>query len=479
MVMSIDIASKPRKPVGVPGAGEWTAHTAREGSVALGGAPAPSGLVLEDLLVLVAERNGPGAVPGVEHQLNSTTTPGGRELFLQRTDAIYNPDSVYEIDRNSYYGPTPAHCDALARLGYENVNQFGGDRLKRFSGFESVIAGGVTPERLDVLAGLSTHEYQWSEWEQDAYLNAPLDGIDAIIADKGLTRPQSYLATVDLLGDAAHSARARQAIAMKIGDRGLIEADTHPLEVLAELRNNLADSRRGVRHIVGLADKGITGTHLKKYGANACAKFTGPELDGAPVSPKTIKSFLTSGIRSDLASMKALEDAGYTTGADIKAASHALGTNDTKALGAARKHATGARLALFHSATRKALTPADVRAVGALAKLKIDDPAQLGAYSAAIHRDANKFIDRDQSILAIHAAIIKAKITPERLGAMTRAGIPVTEAVKNKDTADLWAAGQPFRDAYDADQARSVSSRWAREPEAWAYTEADYAFAAG
>ncbi|HEX9088346.1 MAG TPA: hypothetical protein VF867_12550 [Arthrobacter sp.] len=477
--MSIDIASKPRKPAGVPGAGEWTARTFKEGGVALGAAPASSGLSLEDMKALVSDRNGPGAVPGFEHQLDSTTTPGGRELFLQRTDAIYNPDSAYEIDRRSYYGPTPAHCDALADLGYESVNQFAGDKLKNFGGVESVIEGRIDPERLEVLSGLSAHQFQWSDWEKDAYLNAPLDGLEAVIADKDLSRVDKYLATVDLLGDEDRSARARHAIGMKIGERGLIEADTHPLETLTELRNALPESKRNVSHIVGLADKGITGSHLKTYGANACEKFTGPELEGAPVSPKTIKSFLTSGIRPDLASMKTLEDAGYTTGADIKAASHALGTNDTKALAAARKHAAGAQLALFHGATQKNLTPADVRAVGVLGKLQVDDPAQLRPYSAAIHRAANKFIDRDQSILAIHAAIIKAKITPEQLGVMTRAGIPVTEAVKHKGTADLWAAGQPFRDTYDADQARRVASRWSREPEAWAYTEADYANPAG
>ncbi len=57
---------------------------------------------------------------------------------------------------------------------------------------------------------------------------------------------------------------------------------------------------------------------------------------------------------------------------------------------------------------------------------------------------------------------------------MTRAGIPVTEAAKHKNTEDLWAAGREFRAAWDADQASKVAGRWERETTPWAYTEETY-----
>lgn len=48
-----------------------------------------------------------------------------------------------------------------------------------------------------------------------------------------------------------------------------------------------------------------------------------------------------------------------------------------------------------------------------------------------------------------------------------------------KDTRDLWAAGQKYRDAYDAAQAKKAETKWIREAKPWAYTEADYRDTAG
>jgi hypothetical protein len=172
--------------------------------------------------------------------------------------------------------------------------------------------------------------------------------------------------------------------------------------------------------------------------------------------------------------MKTLHDAGYTSGNDLKAASQVLGTTDTKLLARARKHANGAQLSTFAAATGNKLRPEDPKAIGRLLKLGIDDPAKLRPWTAACHTRANTFINRDQSILDIHADVIKAGITPERLGAMTRAGIPVTEAAKHKDTDDLWTAGAEYRAAWDADQANKVTRRWQNEPTAWSYTEDTY-----
>jgi hypothetical protein len=277
------------------------------------------------------------------------------------------------------------------------------------------------------------------------------------------------------MGEPANSARAREALAMKIGDRGLIEADQHPLETLAGLRDALPEAKRNPMHIVGLADRGITAPVLKKYGAKACEQFTAAELEASGLEAKTVRSFLASGIRPDLAQMKILQDAGFTTGADIKAAAGAMGTNDIKVLATARKHTAGEQLALFSSATRKTLRHDDPKAIGRLNRLGITDPAQLRPYSSAIHPKANAFLDRDQSILAIHADVIKAGITPERLAKMTRAGIPVTEAAQHATTSDLWAAGKPVRDAWDKEQAWKAEKRWQKTAIPWEFTEDNFA----
>lgn len=461
-----------RQPKGIPVGGQFAATEHGESAVTLH-TPGPAPLTEEAILEAVAAHDGPGAVPGVRRRIAETTTEGGRTLFLQRCDAMYNADSPYRIDR-SVYGPTPEHCDALAALGYESVNQFDKPATKNFPGLGAVIDGRVGPERLEVLGKLSTHQHQWSAWEKSAYLNAPLEDLEQVITDKGMTRAEAYVATVDLMGNEANSARARKAISMKIGDRGLIEADSHSLEALAGLRDALPESKRNAASIVGLADRGITGPRLRTYGSKACERYSGQELEESLVAPKTIRSFLAAGFQPSLADMKTLHDAGYTSGNDLKAASHVLGTADTKLLAAARKHATGAQMEVFSKPTGGKLRPDDPKAVGRLLKLGIDDPDQLRPWAAACHVRANKFINRDQSILAVHADVIKAGITPERLGAMTRAGIPVTEAAQHRDTENLWAAGAQYRAAWDADQAAKVARRWEQAAEPWAFTEATY-----
>lgn len=40
---------------------------------------------------------------------------------------------------------------------------------------------------------------------------------------------------------------------------------------------------------------------------------------------------------------------------------------------------------------------------------------------------------------------MKAKLTPQRLQAMTWAGIPISEAPKYANEENLWAVGEPFR----------------------------------
>jgi hypothetical protein len=458
-----------RQPKGIPVGGQFAATEHEESAVSL----SPAGLTEEGILAAVSISEGPGAVPGVRRRIAETTTDGGRQLFLQRCDAMYNPDSPYRIDR-SIYGPTPEVCDALAALGYESVNQFDRDATKNFPGLGALIDGGIGPARLEVLGKLSTHQHQWSAWEKSAYLNAPLEDLEPVITNQDMTRAEKYVATIDLTGIDANSARARKAIDMKIGDRGLIEADQHSLEDLADLRDALPESKRTATHIVGLADRGITGKRLRTYGSKACDTYTGTELEEALVALKTIRSYLSAGFSPSLAEMKMLNDAGYASGNDLKAASKAMQSKDPKLLSAARNHTTGAQMALFSEATRSGLRPEDPEAIGRLNKLGIDHPDQLRPWTAACHTKANKFVNRDQSILAIHADVIKAGITPERLGAITRAGIPVTEAAKHQSTENLWAAGAGYRAAWDADQSTQVARRWQNEPTPWVYTEDTY-----
>lgn len=463
------ISTLARQPKGIPVGGQFAALRHCEAEVSLGRREG-SAPTEESVLAAAAEHLG----PGIRRRLAETVTEGGRALFLQRCDALYNGYSPFVVDRSTY-GPTPEQCDALAALGYVSVNQFAPEQLKNVRGLETLAEHDVGPDRLEAIGRLPTQELQWSSWERDAYLHAPLDRLEGVIADQGMTTAEKYVATVDLLGMPINTARARKAIEAKIEDRALIEADTFPIPDLVDLRAALPESKRNAGHIVGLARKGITGAHLRAYGAKACEQYTGPELEAAGLAPKRIRSFLTSGVHVALEDMARLEKAGYSSGQDLKLASQAMGTSDAGLLATARQYASGEQLATFSGALASKLTVQDAKAISTLAQRGVTEPAQLRPYTSWTHAPANQFCNRTQSILSIQAGIIEAGISAPRLGQMQRAGIPLDRAAHYVDSLDLWADGKKYRDVYQEDQVSRLDGKWVRDVTPWAFTERSYA----
>lgn len=468
--------SPSRQPKGIPVGGQFAATAHGESGLSLlpPATPTGDGLDAETVIASAARIIGPGIVPELERQFGEAKTAGGRQLLLQSVDSRYNRDSVYErVD--SMAGLDAKRADQLTELGYTNVGQFSHTKLRNLNGISSVVRHGIEPDRLAFIGKLNRGEYHWSRWEKEIILTAPVADLEnLIVSNKGKSHEEKYIATVALLGP-TKEARARQAIAAGIrpGETGLIEAERHAPETLIALRDELPETKRSAAYIVELADRGITGEHLKQYGAKACEAFSGAELDAAEIKPAVLRSLVSSSIQTDLASYRKLHEAGYTKSADLKAASDAMRTVDIKTLAAVRKYADGRTLQAFAAKLGTSLSKADARAIGRLGKAGITEPAQLRPWTAAAHNEANRFIERGTA-LGLHADIVAARITPERLGEMTRAGIPVNEAPGLKNAPDLWAAGKPFRERWEADQERKFQQRWIREAQPWAFTEDTY-----
>ena len=453
-------------------AGQYTFTERQEAAnVSLSGAASGSGLTVDDVLQRVAEHNGPGAVPAVERQIAETTPGGGRDLYLHRCDAIHNRDSAYQVDRYGY-GPTGVQCEALAGLGYESVNQFAPGRVKNFSGVDSLISNAVSPERLELLAQLPRHEFQWSGWEKEAYLEAPVGLLDEDILDPGRDPRRVYERTVTLLHP-ERGRRVKEAWELGINDKGLIESEQHPLPVLAELRGALPSSKRGTWHIVQYADRGITGRHLREYGVKASDRFTGKELDESGIDPSAVRSVLSNAPHAPLEDVTKFAAGGFNKGRDLRSTARAMGTSDADTLIEARRHATGDELATYRQGRREPLTLEDAVAIGELTKAGIDDPRVLDRWATEVHAAANG-TELSSSVFRVYADVVTAGITPKQLGRMTRAGIPMREAAKYKDSTDLWADGQEFRATYDAAQQRRIASGWQREHRDWSFTEENY-----
>lgn len=452
-------------------AGQYTFTERQEADLTLG--TVSPGLTVEDVLQRVAEANGPGAVPAVEREIAETTPGGGRDLYLQRTDALYNPDSPYRIDHQNYGRPSGAQCEALAALGYENINQFGPEKLKNFPGHDTLIENGVGPERLELLAQLPRPSYYWSEWEKEAYYEAPVGLLDEDILDPGRDPRRVYERTVSLLAP-ERSRRVQEAWKLNVNDKALIESEEHPLPVLADLRDALPSSKRGAWHITGLADKGITGRHLKEYGVRAAERFTAKELDDSGIDPSAVRSVLSNAPDAELKDVAKFAGGGFAKGRDLRSTARALGTSDADTLVEARKHATGQQLAVYRHGRREPLTLEDAKAIGELTKAGIEDPRELDRWAVEVHAPANPWNRRNPSVFRTYADIVTAGITPQKLGRMTRAGIPMWDAASYKDSTDLWADGKSYRDEYKADQDKLIGTPYASQRRDWEFTEENY-----
>jgi hypothetical protein len=468
-------SSPSRQPKGIPVGGQFATAAHSESGVLLAPPTPPrDGLDVETVVAAAADSIGPGIIPELERQIAETKTPGGLQLMLQSIDSRYNRDSLYERV-SSMSGLDAQRADHLAELGYTNVDQLSHSKLRNLEGISSIVRHDIEPDRLAFIGRLNKGQYQWSQWEREAILTAPVADLDNLIADnKGKTPEEKYIATVALL-DPEKVDRAQQAFAagIKPTELRLVEAKQHAPELLVELRNELPESKRGAYFIVDMADRGITGAHVKSYGVKACGAFSGAELDACGIKPAVLRSLVSSPLQTDLHSYRKLSEAGYTKGADLKAASDAMGTTDIRVLAGVRKYADGATLQAFAGALGTSLTKFDAQAVARLGKAGITEPAQLRPWISANHAEANKFIERG-AVLGIHADVVTARISPERIGEMTRAGIPVNEAPALKNAPDLWAAGKPFRERWEADQSRLAEQRWIREAKPWAFTEDTY-----
>ncbi|GAB3283598.1 hypothetical protein GCM10027449_26780 [Sinomonas notoginsengisoli] len=375
-----------RQPKGIPIGGQFAATAHAEPGITLA-APAGQTPTREQVIDQACDYYGEGMRPSFEKQFEEVSTEAGEALLVQSLDGLYNPDSPHQVDR-TYYGVKPRHCDALAELGYTDVSQVALERTKNLRGVDTIVENRISPDRLEVIGALPTHEHQWSAWEKEAYFGAPVDGLRAANGDPSRTRLERYTDTVTL-GHPERAARIEEAVALGIGDKGLIESTAHPLPVLAGIRERLTESRRNAMTVVGYADRGITAEHLKSWGVNACDRFDAADLEASGIRPAVLRSFMGSGVHTSLESYRRLNEAGYTKGADLKAASKAMGTTSPDTLAEVRRHATGEQLARYAPKIRAGLTVADAEAIGTLAKHGIEGPDELNArFVDHVHRPA-------------------------------------------------------------------------------------------
>lgn len=440
-------------------------------------APSPSpqtgsGWPLHELVESAVEHLGEHIRPGFEANLADLDSEEARELYRRGLDATFNPESEYSRPSSTYDAVTSDQANRMVGLGIEDPFKYtiqGNRLIKGWRGF------GVTQERMDLLDQLGTNYHQWSGWEEEAYLHADVEGLRGVLEVDKFDELERYRATVALLGRAKLE-RLNESWAAGLTSKGLIELTDYPIKNLADLHNALPKSRQSAHDVSQLIKRGIKAATLKRFGRNACDSFTGKELEATLLKPAALKALHIGYPGGSTADLERLHAAGFTKAAELRDLRNVMGELTVRDAVSAKRIIDPAKLLPWHHALGHYLTLDDVKAAAVLAKHGVAGADDLKGYRD-IHRAAHETVDMRRSSLPIWASIVRAKVTPERLTAMTRAGILVTQAAKFAKEENLWAAGKPFCEAVMAQREQELKAGFTRrtEVEPWAYTEADYA----
>lgn len=421
----------------------------------------------QEIIDMVCLANGEGMRPAMERAFDKVLTPEGEALMCS-----------YQGRRSGFHHHSerlePESFDELAGLGHTDI-----DRLIRDGGvayrhnLNQVAADGVTAERLEVMAGIGKDVRSGTAWEKDALLHADLDDLRAVAEIPEIPRISRYRAVAAALGSEKVD-RLERSLAAGLSTKELIEAEDYEPELLAGILEQMPPSMKA--RTLFVAAKGHSAKSLKLYGQGLSQKFTLEELKATKVKPAALKAMLSATNSNDLQVLVDLHNAGYSKGTEVRSMAAAIGSDDPAELIRARKIVDPEAANKYWVATkyRRGLNTDELKAVATLTKLGYDDPAKVIELGSKIHKTAQWNINRDDGVLIHYAALAKANLDQGAIAAMSRAGIPVDKMPEMKDAEDFWAAGAPFREAYEKDQKRLADQKWIRQASIWEYTEGDY-----
>ena len=435
-----------------PGTGSW---------------PEPS---LEDVINVACDRYGEGYRAGFEAQATIPRTDEGKELYRRTLAGAYHPD--YQDDRLTYQKPRAADCDVLAELGYRDPADLMEKAVAAFGDAQAVVQQRIAKDRLDAVHAIGRNRYQWTNWEREAYLSADLDALKAVA--EAPDWDSKYEAIAAARGP-QFTARLQEAKNVGLKDWGLIEYDHHPAALLKNLQDAMPPSKRDPMSVAKMANMGHTAVSLKSFGATVCERFTDAEVFSSTLTPAQLRSLHSGMKRAGIGDLEKLHNGGLTNGKEVRELSKAMRTEDVDVLVGARRHITGEQMAQFAGFNKgTSFTVDEAAAAAELLTHGYEKAADLRHHATAVYGPSRWCIDRKAAELPIFANIVKAGITPERLGVMTRAGIPADRAHEFVNTEDLWEAGRQFRDAYAKDQDRRVKDGWSISGIPWEFSKEDF-----
>jgi hypothetical protein len=427
----------------------------------------------EELTPEMDSSYGPGYTDAVRRSFNHLSTKEAKTLFLSTVGGNAARDS---------HNSKPSHAEGwerVAALGYTDWATFKGLNLG------SILHYDITSDRLPVVAHLMKiygPTIPAGKWAADGLTNAPLDRLAASLQEH--KNPYLALAAASDLSNLDH---IRECYAAGIKSAELIESGV-PVETITDIKSHLKSLTD--REILAVAATGLSGVEAKDFGPVASLRYSREDLIASSLKPSVIRG-LSSAYpygwerTPSIAQLEALRGAGYTGRAAIYTMTEAFGlrkndARDIRSLVAiGKKISTSDLAAVSFISRRDSLLPRDAAAIRTLVRggITTKEAADEMGSQVFLRSQINDRPDREYglTIYELMATVVAAKLSPERIGVLSRAGIPLSRMKEFAKSTTEWADGEPFRAEVLAAEERM--SHWSRNPEPvapWEFTEANF-----
>ena len=392
-----------------------------------------------DLLTVAAGvADNPDRARRLMNALTACRTQAGRDLMVAcRREGVVGD------------GLRPSEYDGLAEAGFD-AELLGQVRMSNLT-WRDILDSPVDPEHVRVIVAspLLCHLLDLgSPWVQDGLRTAPADTL-------------RYAGRDEMDPDAAWSAiagttperRERILAAFDAGvtEPALIERTDHSVEVLAGIRGAWSTPRQHASPeiVLAAADLGHDGESASHWGQLLATSYSRGRLEDTGMKPQAIRDL--SGV-GGLAEVVVWYEAGFRTATEIGRWATAVSPSvlSPKELGRYRR--TGAdpdQVSAYRDALAmrgRAISVGEVHRIDRLAR-RHPHPLSLGGRVAVINAMPQRYDEWRADRLGCLESLVA--LDPDQARRLLPTGLPLNRLAQYAGHPDPWAAGEPYRQAYE------------------------------
>lgn len=418
--------------------------------------PANDSAQIEAYVADVIARDGAGMEDFARRDMEICSTPAARQLLVSAKEGNFNV-TAQDVEKLSHQGYT---ADDL---------QMAKDHLVINKGFNGrgVMRYPPTAERLrEIHANHPTIAIpQTNAWVAEAVMEGDASKFGGATTGVDIIETHSP--------ERAETMRAGLAAGLKASSVTYAK-DRAEVDRMIALKGTYPKTED---HLIrSMDERGHDPASAKKYGTKLSAQFSREDLDESPTPAKTLRA-LHTGLGSGPISMyDRYASAGLTSGKQVHALSEAMRDPSVGSVCAAARIVKPETLVAFSkSMGGSRLSDSDVANTRRLVDAGYDSPESAKVLTSSGYTPEMTRHDRgNRDTMGTFANLAESGLSPQKIGQMSRAGIPAPKMVQHKDDADMWKSGAGYREQYNRDQESDAERGWNPNAKPWPFTEDSY-----